>query len=247
MIEPTKSSGLNLEPASAMGFPALEPVTSLQSVAHLFGSTKNRCGIYFLAFQSGLFHVGQAVDVVRRFSQHRRNHDDIVGFSFIAVSKPELNDIERTLIFKAESLGLKITNAAHVTSIVGDTDFDLVVPLAEQDAWLSSPTRAAISDKSDARIVLPDAQQVRFSKQLPQPQRVWFLMAGVGTTDDFDFLDNADAASESNWRGHRDARRGDVAVVWCARPPTSRNNPLCRSSMRSVPTLPKVGLDMSNW
>ncbi|MCF8210514.1 MAG: GIY-YIG nuclease family protein [Rhodoferax sp.] len=165
MTEPTNSSELCLDPASAMGFPALQHVTSLQSVAHLFGSTKNRCGIYFLAFQSGLFYVGQAVDVVRRFSQHRRNHDDIVGFSFIPVSQPKLNDIERTLIFKAESLGLKITNAVHVTSIVGDTDFDLVVPLAEQDTWLNLPIRSAISDKSASRVVLPEAQQVRFSKQ----------------------------------------------------------------------------------
>ncbi len=148
-----------------MGFPALEAVTSLQSVAHLFGSTKKRCVIYFLAFQSGLFYVGQAVDVVRRFSQHRRNHDDIIGFSFTPVPKPELNDTEKALIFKAESLGLKITNAVHVTSIVGDTDFDLVVPMAEQDAWLNSPLQPTSSDKFDPRIVLPEAQQVRFSKQ----------------------------------------------------------------------------------
>lgn len=165
MMEISNTAGLCLDPASAMGFPALETVTSLQSVAHLFGSTKKRCGIYFLAFQPGLFYVGQAVDVVRRFSQHRRNHDDIVGFSFIPETRPELDNTERTLIFKAETLGLKITNAVHVTSIVGDTDFDLVVPVEEQVAWLNVPLRVTNIDESVPKIVLPEAQQIRFSKQ----------------------------------------------------------------------------------
>jgi hypothetical protein len=165
MKEVANTGGLCLDPASAMGFPALETITSLQSVAHLFGSTKKRCGIYFLAFQSGLFYVGQAVDVVRRFSQHRRNHDDIVGFSFIPVPKPDLDNTERTLIFKAETLGLKITNAVHVTSILGNTDFDLIFPEEEQANWLNSSLRAIEANQSAPKIVLPEAQQIRFSKQ----------------------------------------------------------------------------------
>ncbi|MDO8455667.1 MAG: GIY-YIG nuclease family protein [Burkholderiaceae bacterium] len=153
-----------IDPAAAMGFPTLETVTSLQSVAHLFGMTKKRCGIYFLAFRAGLFYVGQAVDVVRRFSQHRRVHDDIVGFSFIPVPKPALDDTEKALIFKAEFLGLKITNAVHVTNVVGDTDFDLVVSAAEQKAWLDSPARITATAPIGLKIELPEAQQVRFSK-----------------------------------------------------------------------------------
>lgn len=54
--------------------------------------------------------------------------------------------------------------------------------------------------------------------ELPSPQRAWFIMAGVGTTDDFEFLDNATTISNSFWRGHRDARRGDIALVWCCSP-----------------------------
>lgn len=150
--------------ALAMGFPAMIEVATLQSVAHLFGSTKKRCGIYFLAFEQGLFYVGQAVDVVRRFSQHCKNHDDIIGFSFIAVPKTELDATERTLIFKAESLGLKITNAVHVTCITGDADFDLIVPMEEQVAWLSRPLQATAPEKSVPKIVLPESQQIRFSK-----------------------------------------------------------------------------------
>lgn len=53
---------------------------------------------------------------------------------------------------------------------------------------------------------------------LPAPQRAWFLMAGVGTEADFVLLDSANEQTESLWRGHRDARRGDIAILWCASP-----------------------------
>ncbi len=166
MQERATSIGPSLDPTSALGFPAFNEVTSLQSVAHLFGTTKKRCGIYFLAFHGGLFYVGQAVDVVRRFSQHRKIHDDIVGFSFIPVPKSELDAIEKSLIFKAESIGLKITNAVHVTSIVGDTDFDLVVPTAEQNDWLCANDRAVVFESVGPKIVLPESQKVRYAKQI---------------------------------------------------------------------------------
>lgn len=55
-------------------------------------------------------------------------------------------------------------------------------------------------------------------EELPAPRRAWFLMAGVGTQADFDFLDQANITTESLWRGHRDAQRGDIAVLWCASP-----------------------------
>ena len=149
---------------AAMGFPAMAPVSSLPTIAHLFGTSKKRCGVYFLAFRPGLFYVGQAVDVVKRFSQHRRIHDDIVGFSFIAIPKAELDIAEKAFIFRAESLGVKLTNAVHVTSVIGDTDFDLVVSVAEQEAWLCAPSYLPDAVANFSKIVLPDTQQMRFSK-----------------------------------------------------------------------------------
>ena len=142
----------------------MAPVSSLLSIAHLIGASKKRCGIYFLAFRPGLFYIGQAVDVVKRFAQHRRVHDDIVGFSFVPTPEAELDDTEKALIFRAESLGLKLTNAVHVTNIVGDTDFDLVVSAAVQEAWLCAPSCLTNSEASFPKIVLPESQQIRFSK-----------------------------------------------------------------------------------
>ncbi|NMM26054.1 MAG: GIY-YIG nuclease family protein [Glaciimonas sp.] len=152
------------EPVDEMGFPALVSVSSLMSIAHLFGTSKKRCGIYFFVFKSGFFYIGQAVDVVRRFSQHRRIHDDIVGFSFIPMAKSRLDHEEKTMIFRAESLGLKITNVVHVANIVGDTDFDLVVSVAKQDAWLCAPTRGGNSGSINQKITLPEIQKIRFTK-----------------------------------------------------------------------------------
>lgn len=152
------------EPAITLGFATLEPVASLLSIAHLFGSARKRCGIYLLCFQSGLFYIGQAVEVVRRFSQHRRNHDDIVGFSFMPVNRTDLDNTEKALIYRAESLGLKITNAVHVTSIVGDTDLDLVVSTNDQQTWLRDLSYFDRAEHHDSKIILPEAQQVRFSK-----------------------------------------------------------------------------------
>ena len=124
--------------AIEMGFPLITNVATLFSISHLFGTSKKRCGIYLLQFTDELFYIGQAVDVVRRFSQHRRNYDDIQGFSFIPIVKDSLNEVEKELIFNAESLVFKLKNAVHVSSILGDTDFDLLMPISEQDAWLSA-------------------------------------------------------------------------------------------------------------
>lgn len=64
----------------------------------------------------------------------------------------------------------------------------------------------------------PSYLAVEEDNDLPSPQRAWFVMAGVVSQEDFEYLDNATAESQSYWRGHRDARRGDIAVVWCASP-----------------------------
>ena len=153
--------------STAMGFPLVTNVATLFSISHLFGTSKKRCGIYLLQFADELFYIGQAVDVVRRFSQHRRTFDDIQGFAFMPVAKDALNATEKELIFIAESLGFKLKNAVHVSSIIGDTDFDLLMPIAEQEVWLSA-TSFVESSGAQSKIVLPESQQIRFSKNFDQ-------------------------------------------------------------------------------
>lgn len=150
---------------SGLGFPEAEPVATLRSIAHLFGASKNRCGIYLLEFVGEKFYVGQALDVVRRFAQHRKNYDEIIGFSFIPTPRKDLDETERSLIRKAEQLHLVILNTVHATTVIGDTDLDLVLPREQQDSWLASPATFNRDDTSLSAISLPDAQLERFSSQ----------------------------------------------------------------------------------
>lgn len=149
---------------AALGFPQAEPVSTLRSIAHLFSSSKSRCGIYLLEFPQQKFYIGQAVDVVRRFAQHCKNYDEISGFSFIPTRRTCLDQAERDLIQEAELLGLKILNTVHASNVIGETDLDMVISKEEQAAWLSSPAHFNNGDTSTP-IVLPNAQCERFAEQ----------------------------------------------------------------------------------
>lgn len=147
-----------------LGFGPLVPVSTLRSIAQLFGTSKPRCGIYLLEFPDQRFYIGQAVEVVRRFSQHQKNYDEIVGFSFIPTHRAHLDGVERELIRKAEGLGLVMLNTVHASNVVGDTDLDMVVTPDDQAEWLSHPADFNDGDTSKP-IVLPVAQLERFAEQ----------------------------------------------------------------------------------
>ncbi len=149
-----------------LNFPDFDQVASLLSVSHLFPKSKKRCGIYILSFPNNLFYIGQAVDAVRRFSQHRNKYDDIPGFSFLPIPKGSLDDTERELIFKAESLGYYLKNAVFVSSIVGETDFDLVVSRNEQEDFVNNNFDKINTSPIAPIIILPESQISRFSKNL---------------------------------------------------------------------------------
>jgi len=54
------------------------------SIADLFPPGK-RCGLYILHFTNGEIYAGQALDVTRRYVQHRKVHSDIERISFTAI------------------------------------------------------------------------------------------------------------------------------------------------------------------
>ena len=78
-----------------LGFPAPTDVRGRLSIADLLPKSRGRCGIYLLVFSDGTFYIGQASDVVRRFGQHRKQHDNIVRWSFRPVKRRDLDAIER--------------------------------------------------------------------------------------------------------------------------------------------------------
>lgn len=62
-----------------------------------------RCGIYVLEFADGARYVGQTVNIVNRFSQHRRTYNDIVAMSFASCAENLLDVFELLVIKKIEN------------------------------------------------------------------------------------------------------------------------------------------------
>ena len=108
------------------------------SVSDLFHRSIPRCGIYLLGFSDNTFYIGQAIDVVRRFAQHRKNYENIEKLWFQPFKKETLNEVEQQLIHEAEKYGLLLTNRIFVSNIFGDTDLDLIISQSEQREWLEN-------------------------------------------------------------------------------------------------------------
>jgi hypothetical protein len=143
-----------------LGFGEVHDVRGRYSVADLLANRRRRCGLYLLDFDDGLFYLGQAVDAVRRFGQHRNIYTNIVRFAFQPVSKSDLDWKEHWCIQEAERTGLPITNRAHVSQVRGKTDLDLLVDLEEQEQWRRNP-RPLIRPELGLRREFPDSHRNR--------------------------------------------------------------------------------------
>lgn len=119
-----------------LGFPELIDVSGRITIADLFTSSKRRTGIYLLHFPDGDYYVGQAVDVVRRFSQHIKEKGPISGFSFFPVPKETLDQQERYCIIQLEHK-CNLKNISLVTMPEVETDFDAVLSRQDQLDWLN--------------------------------------------------------------------------------------------------------------
>lgn len=118
-----------------LGFTEHHFVQGRASVADLFRPGQ-RCGIYVLHCSNGEYYAGQAVDVIRRYTQHRMTHTDIRKISFKRLTRDMLDDEERNVIWTLESQGVALRNIALASVPVGESDFDLVMPREEQERWL---------------------------------------------------------------------------------------------------------------
>jgi hypothetical protein len=120
----------------SLSFPPLRHIQGRASISDIFPAGK-RCGIYILQFLNGEVYAGQALDVTRRYVQHSKTHSDIVNISFKSVRKANLNDEERVVIWELEQKGLHLRNIIFTSIPKGDSDFDLVMPIEEQQKWLN--------------------------------------------------------------------------------------------------------------
>ena len=148
--------------AQELGFMQVEWVAGLLSIAHLFGPSKKRCGIYLLYLDGAHFYVGQALDVVRRFAQHLRSKGSIEGFAFLPLPQSRLDADERQLIRQAEAQTIPLVNITHMSVVTGERDLDLLVPLDAQESWLAGKPQA---EPTGARVIVDDAQCRRFNSR----------------------------------------------------------------------------------
>lgn len=157
----------------AEGFSQPYRIEGRASIADLF-KPDERCGLYVLHCSNGDVYAGQALDVTRRYVQHRKVHADIEQISFKQVPKNRLNDEERALIWLLEQSGQPLRNITFTSVPKGESDFDLVMPLEEQNRWLQDPSYV---DFSGSRIVDPELRRKYSRKyksfaELPRSEEV---------------------------------------------------------------------------
>ncbi len=153
----------------SLDFPQWHEVTGRQSIADLY-KPGERCGIYVLGFANGERYVGQAVDVVRRFTQHCKTRGDITHMTFRKVKKADLNAVEKDVIHTLDGRGLQLRNISLMSVVTGERDLDLVVSPEEQEQWLTGE-REELQDAPER--VQDQALQARyvrrFEKFMEQP------------------------------------------------------------------------------
>ncbi len=96
-----------------------------------------RCGIYLLTFGNKEVYIGQAVDVVRRFCQHKKIHADIISVAFQHVQRKELNTREAYLIGEMEHDDYKLRNISLTSMPCCESDLDLIINKEDQISWIN--------------------------------------------------------------------------------------------------------------
>jgi hypothetical protein len=120
-------------------------VGNLYTIAHLFPKA-GRCGIYVLEFANGERYVGQSLDLVRRFGDHRRRVGDIASIQFLQCRRESLDELELQTIRQQRANGRTLRNIVHGTGPIGDSDLDPLVTRSDQQSWLNSAEPDPVSD-----------------------------------------------------------------------------------------------------
>ena len=143
-----------------LGFAVPVHVQGRASIADLFKPGK-RCGIYVLHCSGSEYYAGKAIDVTRRYTQHRANHSDIEWISFREVQKDAHRVEEPRVIDALEAAGFLLRNIQYTSFPTVATDLDTIIPQEEQTRWLDDP---AHNDLSGSRATSPDLSRKYLKK-----------------------------------------------------------------------------------
>ena len=114
------------------------PVLGVESLAFRFEPEDSRTRIYILSFTNGERYVGKSLNVVNRFSTHRRRWDDITHIAFRSFLAEELSLREREILASVEQRGYRVRNLDLAGRPGGDSLLNLVMEEQAQAEWLES-------------------------------------------------------------------------------------------------------------
>lgn len=156
------------ETLQTFGFEEPREVVNRASIADFY-SAGERCGIYVLYFADDDCYVGQAVDVARRYVQHRQTHGDIARIAFMRVTKDRLDGEEQRLIWTLERRGFLLRNITFTSMPKGEADFDFVMSVGEQEEWLRGVMNEESDDMRATHEALVGRYQAKFARFLGRP------------------------------------------------------------------------------
>lgn len=122
---------------SRLGFCAFVQVAGRRSIAHLIPQN-GRCGIYILKFSDGALYAGQSIDIIKRFSQHRKAHPDIQELCWKAVGIKSLDDSERIVISNIEDSGNKIRNIQFTSLPLPNSELEILLTGGQLSRFLEN-------------------------------------------------------------------------------------------------------------
>lgn len=121
----------------SLGFGTPKNTKDKTSIGDIMPKTR-RCGIYVLHLPDNIFYVGQAVNVVTRYLQHKKSrHPEIEKISFKAVSVNSLDTEERSIVNVLEANKFRLNNILLVTYSNAISEFNDVMSEVEQEKWLT--------------------------------------------------------------------------------------------------------------
>ncbi|GII99988.1 hypothetical protein CLV28_3067 [Sediminihabitans luteus] len=159
-------------PADGSAFTWTWALTPAESLALHVPAQMDRCGIFMLHFANGQAYIGQSVDVVRRYADHR--HDgkchDIVAVSFRNEPASRLSIAEVASVRAFEKPG-HLRNILLTSQPSGPSSLDLYVPPAARHAWLDGTSREpATAERNVDTAREPSTGFKRLSRRRDFPQ-----------------------------------------------------------------------------
>ncbi len=132
---------------SSLGFTPPVDVSRTYGIGALVPNQRRRAGIYLLVLNDGLFYIGRAKDVVRRFAAHRKTFGErLVGFSYQEVAESNQPEVERALIQRGESAGLPLRQTEWTSQRRDEADLDALFTSQELAEWEEDPVAHLVRD-----------------------------------------------------------------------------------------------------